>query len=107
MPVGWLDAVTDTTVWGRVAAESTTEAGGLRVEVDGRPWGTGRPGMSSPRAGRGGSPAPMGWSRGRLVSVYATGTGQEPVLLDGSPRAVPAGTPPRGERRRCCCLARP
>ena len=36
MPVGWLDAVTDTTIWGRVSGEGAPGPVGLRVEVDGR-----------------------------------------------------------------------
>jgi hypothetical protein len=46
--------------------------------------------MSTRRVGRGGSRWPIGWSRG-LVRVFAAGPGEEPVLLEGSPRAVPAG----------------
>jgi hypothetical protein len=97
MPVGWLDAVTDTTIWGRVAEEGVAGPVGLRVEVDGRLWGYGRAGHVDPEGGPWRFAIAHGLEPGRLVSVYATGTGDEPVLLDGSPRAVLAGTPPRGE----------
>jgi len=69
MPVGWLDAVTDTTIWGRVSGEEAFGPVGLRVEVDGQLQGFGRavalrhPPRPAPRAagqrvrGRGGAGA--------------------------------------------------
>ena len=100
MPEGWLDAVTDTTIWGRVSA--TEEAGpvGLRVEVDGRPWGFGRAGHTDPDGGPWRFAIHHGLRPGQLVGVYAVGADGQLTLLEGSPRAVPAGVAPRGRWRR-------
>ena len=97
MPVGWLDAVTDTTIWGRVAADDAPGPVGLRIEVDGRLWGYGRAGHVDPEGGPWRFAVAHGLEPGRLVSVSAVGQDGELVLLEGSPRAVPAGTAPRGE----------
>jgi Phosphodiester glycosidase len=97
MVVGWLDAVTDTTIWGRVAAEGAPGPVGLRVEVDGRLWGFGRASHVDPEGGPWRFAVAHGLEPGALVRVFAAGPGEEPVLLEGSPRAVPAGTAPRGE----------
>jgi hypothetical protein len=51
MPLGWLDAVTDTTIWGRVSGEGTPGPVGLRVEVDGQLQGFGRAGHVDPEGG--------------------------------------------------------
>jgi hypothetical protein len=97
MPEGWLDEVTDTTIWGRVSGEDVTGPVGLRVEVDGRPWGFGRAGHTDPDGGPWRFAIHHGLSPGQLVSVYAVGSDGQLVLLEGSPRAVPAGVAPRGE----------
>ncbi|MET0834860.1 MAG: phosphodiester glycosidase family protein, partial [Actinomycetota bacterium] len=97
MPLGWLDAVTDTTIWGRVSGEGTPGPVGLRVEVDGRLWGFGRAGHVDPEGGPWRFAIHHDLRPGQLVGVYAVGAEQELVLLEGSPRAVPAGTAPRGE----------
>ena len=97
MPVGWLDAVTDTTIWGRVSGEGTPGPVGLRVEVDGRLWGFGRAGHVDPEGGPWRFAIHHDLRPGQLVGVYAVGAERELVLLEGSPRAVPAGTAPRGE----------
>jgi hypothetical protein len=60
MPEGWLDAVTDTTIWGRVSGAEATGPVGLQVEVDGRSWGSGGPGTPTPMAGPGASPSTTG-----------------------------------------------
>ncbi|HVG66326.1 MAG TPA: phosphodiester glycosidase family protein [Actinomycetota bacterium] len=97
MAVGWLDAVTDTTIWGRVSGEGTPGPVGLRVEVDGRLWGFGRAGHVDPEGGPWRFAIHHDLRPGQLVGVYAVGAEQELVLLEGSPQAVPAGTAPRGE----------
>ena len=97
MPLGWLDAVTDTTIWGRVSGEGTPGPVGLRVEVDGRLWGFGRAGHVDPEGGPWRFAIHHDLRPGQLVGVYAVGAERELVLLEGSPQAVPAGTAPRGE----------
>jgi hypothetical protein len=98
MPRGWLDAVTDATIWGRVDADEEAPGPvGLRVEVDGRLWRLARADHVDPDGGPWRFAVAHGLGAGQAVSVYAVGPGQEPVLLDGSPRVVPASTPPRGE----------
>jgi hypothetical protein len=47
MPTGWLDAVTDATIWGRVTGEDMTGPVPL-VGVDGRPSGFARAGHTDP-----------------------------------------------------------
>ena len=97
MPLGWLDAVTDTTIWGRVSGEGTPGPVGLRVEVDGQLQGFGRAGHVDPEGGPWRFAIHHDLRPGQLVSVYAVGAEGQLVLLEGSPRAVPAGTAPRGE----------
>jgi len=97
MPAGWLDAVTDTTIWGRVSGEGAPGPVGLRVEVDGQMQGFGRAGHVDPEGGPWRFAIHHDLRPGQLVSVYAVGAEGELVLLEGSPRAVPAGTAPRGE----------
>jgi exopolysaccharide biosynthesis protein len=98
MPRGFLDAVTDATIWGRVDADEEAPGPvGLRVEVDGRLWRLARADHVDPDGGPWRFAVAHGLGAGQAVSVYAVGPGQEPVLLDGSPRVVPASTPPRGE----------
>jgi exopolysaccharide biosynthesis protein len=98
MPTGWLDAVTDATIWGRVDADEEAPGPvGLRVEVDGRLWRFARADHVDPDGGPWRFAVAHGLGEGQAVSVYAVGPGQEPVLLDGSPRMVPASMPPRGE----------
>ncbi|MDF2743398.1 MAG: hypothetical protein K0S88_4774, partial [Actinomycetia bacterium] len=65
---------------------------GLRVEVDGRLWGFGRASHVDPEGGPWRFAVAHGLEPGGLVRVFAAGPGEEPVLLEGSPRAVPAGT---------------
>jgi exopolysaccharide biosynthesis protein len=96
MPTGWLDAVTDATIWGRVAGEDVTGPVPLRVEVDGRPWGFARAGHTDPEGGPWRFAVPHHLAEGQSVAVYAALPGQDPVLLEGSPRRVPASAPPRG-----------
>jgi Phosphodiester glycosidase len=97
MPTGWLDAVTDVTIWGRVAREDAPGPVPLRVEVDGRLWRFARASHVDPEGGPWRFAIAHALAEGQTVSVYAVGPGQEPVLLEGSPRQVPASTPPRGE----------
>ena len=97
MPAGWLDAVTDTTIWGRVSGEDAPGPVGLRVEVDGRLWGFGRAGHVDPEGGPWRFAIHHDLRPGQLVGVYAVGAEGQLVLLEGSPRPVPAGTAPRGE----------
>jgi hypothetical protein len=98
MPVGWLDAVTDTTIWGRVSGEEAFGPVGLRVEVDGQLQGFGRAGQVDPEGGPWRFAIHHALRHGQLVSVYAVGVERELLLLlEGSPRVVPAGTAPRGE----------
>ena len=89
MPVGWLDAVTDTTIWGRVSGEEAFGPVGLRVEVDGQMQGFGRAGHVDPEGGPWRFAIHHDLRPGQLVSVYAVGVERELVLLEGSPRAVP------------------
>jgi hypothetical protein len=96
MPTGWLDAVTDATIWGRVTGEDVTGPVPLRVEVDGRPWGFARAGHTDPEGGPWRFAVPHHLAEGQSVAVYAVVPGQDPVLLEGSPRRVPASAPPRG-----------
>jgi exopolysaccharide biosynthesis protein len=97
MATGWLDAVTDATIWGRVAREDAPGPVPLRVEVDGRLWRFGRASHVDPEGGPWRFAIAHDLAEGRTVSVSAIVPGQEPVLLAGSPRQVPASTPPRGE----------
>jgi hypothetical protein len=96
MPEGWLDAVTDTTIWGRVSGADATGPVGLRVEVDGQPWGFARADHLDPDGGPWRFAIHHGLRPGQLVSVCAAGADGQLVLLEGSPRAVPAGAAPRG-----------
>ena len=96
MPMGWLDAVTDSTIWGRVAGEDVTGPVPLRVEVDGQLWGYARAGHTDPEGGPWRFAVAHHLAEGQAVSVYAAAPGLPPVLLEGSPRRVPASAPPRG-----------
>jgi hypothetical protein len=97
MPVGSLDAVTDTTIWGRVAGDDVTGPVRLRVEVDGRLWRYARACQVDPDGGPWRFAIAHALAEGQSVSVYAIGADQEAVLLAGSPIRTPASTPPRGE----------
>jgi hypothetical protein len=96
MPMGWLDAVTDSTIWGRVAGEDVTGPVSLRVEVDGRLWAYARAAHTDPDGGPWRFAVAHHLAAGQAVGVYAVGPGQDPVPLEGSPRRVPASAPPRG-----------
>jgi hypothetical protein len=96
MPVGWLDEVTDTTIWGRVSGEDVTGPVSLRVEVDGRLWGYGRAAHLDPEGGPWRFAVAHHLAEGQAVAVLAAGPGEEPVPLEGSPRRVPGSAPPRG-----------
>ena len=96
MPMGWLDAVTDSTIWGRVAGEDVTGPVPLRVEVDGQLRGYARAGHTDPEGGPWRFAVAHHLAEGQAVSVYAAAPGLPPVLLEGSPRRVPASAPPRG-----------
>jgi exopolysaccharide biosynthesis protein len=96
MVEGWLDAVTDATIWGRVTGEDVDGPVPLRIEVDGRLWGYARAAHVDPEGGPWRFAVPHQLAEGQAVSVWAVLPGQEPVLLEGSPRRVPASAPPRG-----------
>ena len=96
MANGWLDAVTDATIWGRVTGEDVDGPVPLRIEVDGRLWGYARAGHLDPEGGPWRFAVAHHLADGQAVSVSAVLPGQEPVLLEGSPRRVPASAPPRG-----------
>src|SRR5829696_3576812 len=96
MVEGWLDAVTDTTIWGRVTGEDVDGPVPLRIEVDGRLWGYARAAHVDPEGGPWRFAVAHHLADGQAVSVSAVLSGQEPVLLEGSPRPVPASAPPRG-----------
>jgi exopolysaccharide biosynthesis protein len=96
MVEGWLDAVTDATIWGRVTGEDVDGPVPLRIEVDGRPWGYARAAHVDPEGGPWRFAVAHHLADGQAVSVSAVLPGQEPVLLQGSPRRVPASAPPRG-----------
>lgn len=96
MAEGWLDAVTDATIWGRVTGEDVAGPVPLRIEVDGRPWAYARAAHVDPDGGPWRFAVAHHLADGQAVSVSAVLHGQEPVLLEGSPRRVPASAPPRG-----------
>ena len=96
MVEGWLDAVTDTTIWGRVTGEDVDGPVPLRIEVDGRLWGYARAAHVDPEGGPWRFAVAHHLADGQAVSVSAVLPGQEPVLLEGSPRRMPASAPPRG-----------
>jgi len=96
MQVGSLDAVTDTTIWGRVWGEEVTRPVTLRVEVDGRLWRYARASHVDPDGGPWRFAVAHNLAEGQSVSVYAIGPGQEATLLAGSPRLAPASKPPLG-----------
>jgi hypothetical protein len=96
MASGWLDAVTDATIWGRVTGEDVDGPVPVRIEVDGRLWGYARAGHLDPEGGPWRFAVAHHLTDGQAVSVSAVLPGQEPVLLEGSPRRVPASAPPRG-----------
>jgi hypothetical protein len=85
MPEGWLDEVTDTTIWGRVSGPEATGPVGLRVEVDGRLWGFGRAGHVDPEGGPWRFAIHHDLRPGQLVGVYAVGAEQELVRSRGRP----------------------
>ena len=96
MPVGSLDDVTDTTIWGRVWGEEATGPVALRIEVDGRLWRYARASHVDPDGGPWRFAVAHTLAEGQSVSVYAIGPRQEATLLAGSPRRAPASTPPHG-----------
>ena len=85
MVEGWLDAVTDTTIWGRVTGEDVDGPVPLRIEVDGRLWGYARAAHVDPEGGPWRFAVAHHLADGQAVSVSAVLPGQEPVLLEGSP----------------------
>jgi exopolysaccharide biosynthesis protein len=96
MAEGWLDAVTDATIWGRVTGEDVDGPVPLRIEVDGLLWGYARAAHRDPDGGPWRLAVAHHLADGQAVSVSALLPGQEPLLLEGSPRRVPASAPPRG-----------
>jgi exopolysaccharide biosynthesis protein len=96
MAEGWLDAVTDATIWGRVTGEDVDGPVPLRIEVDGLLWGYARAAHRDPEGGPWRLAVAHHLADGQAVSVSALLPGQEPLLLEGSPRRVPASAPPRG-----------
>ena len=71
MVEGWLDEVTDATIWGRVTGEGVDGPAPLRIEVDGRLWGyavapeAGQPRKaSSSAASSSGASSAMWWPEG-------------------------------------------
>jgi exopolysaccharide biosynthesis protein len=96
MAEGWLDAVTDSTIWGRVTGEDVDGPVSLRIEVDGRLWGYARAAHLDPEGGPWRFAVAHHLADGQAVSVSALLPGQEPLVLEGSPRRVPASAPPRG-----------
>ena len=96
MAEGWLDAVTDATIWGRVTGEDVDGPVSLRIEVDGLLWGYARAAHRDPEGGLWRLAGAHRRADGQAGSVAARLPGQEPRLLEGSPRRVPASAPPRG-----------
>jgi hypothetical protein len=97
MPVGSIDSVTDTTIWGRVWGDDVTGPVRLRVEVDGVLWKLARAAHVDPDGGPWRFAIHHDLAAGSQVSVYALVDDQDAVLLAGSPATIPAPTPPVGE----------
>lgn len=95
MAEGWLDAVTDATIWGRVAGEDVDGPVPLRIEVDGQLWGYARADHRDPEGGPWRFAVAHHLADGQAVGVTAL-LGPESLVLEGSPRRVPASAPPRG-----------
>ena len=97
MPLGSIDSVTDTTIWGRVWGDDVAGPVRLRVEVDGVLWKLARADHVDPDGGPWRFAIHHELAAGSQVSVYALVNDQNVALLAGSPATVPAPKAPVGE----------
>jgi hypothetical protein len=88
MPLGSIDSVADTTIWGRVRGDDVTGPVRLRVEVDGALWKLARADHVDPDGGRWRFAIHHELGAGSQVGVYALANDHsaappgEPLLAD-------------------------